>query len=131
MPSEPIQRIAIVGFGEAGGIIGNDLAARGLSVSTFDILFHSKEAREAILAKARDSKARATESLSDCVRDAQLVISAVTASSAMAAAATPRSNDPNMAMMVFFTRVLPNWRAVFQLRGRGWLAQVTRVFQSA
>jgi 3-hydroxyisobutyrate dehydrogenase-like beta-hydroxyacid dehydrogenase len=83
MPSESIERIAIVGFGEAGGIIGNDLAARGLSVSTFDLLFHSKEAREAMLAKARDSKARPTESLSDCVRDAQLVISAVTASSAL------------------------------------------------
>ena len=38
MASEPIQRIAIVGFGEAGGIFGKDLAARGLDVSTFDIL---------------------------------------------------------------------------------------------
>jgi 3-hydroxyisobutyrate dehydrogenase-like beta-hydroxyacid dehydrogenase len=83
MPSEPIQSIAIVGFGEAGGIIGNDLAARGLSVSTFDILFHSTSARKAMLAKARESKVRATESLSDCVRDAQLVISAVTASAAL------------------------------------------------
>jgi 3-hydroxyisobutyrate dehydrogenase-like beta-hydroxyacid dehydrogenase len=83
MASEPIQRIAIVGFGEAGGILGNDLAAQGLDVSTFDILFHSKQAREALLAQARESKVRAVESLSDCVRDAQLVISAVTASSAL------------------------------------------------
>jgi 3-hydroxyisobutyrate dehydrogenase-like beta-hydroxyacid dehydrogenase len=83
MASEPIQRIAIVGFGEAGGIIGKDLASRGLNISTFDILFHSKEAREAMLAKARESKVHAAETLSDCVRDAQLVISAVTASSAL------------------------------------------------
>ncbi len=83
MASEPIQRIAIIGFGEAGGILGNDLAARGLDVSTFDVLLHSKEAREAMLTKTRESKVRAAERLSDCVRDAQLVISAVTASSAL------------------------------------------------
>jgi 3-hydroxyisobutyrate dehydrogenase-like beta-hydroxyacid dehydrogenase len=83
MAREPIQRIAIIGFGEAGGILGNELAARGLDVSTFDVLLHSKEAREAMLAKARVSKVRAAEGLSDCVRDAQLVISAVTASSAL------------------------------------------------
>jgi 3-hydroxyisobutyrate dehydrogenase-like beta-hydroxyacid dehydrogenase len=86
MANEPIQRIAIVGFGEAGGIIGKDLASRGLNISTFDILFHSKEAREAMLAKARESKVHAAESLSDCVSDAQLVISAVTASSALSVA---------------------------------------------
>lgn len=83
MSSEPIQRVAIIGFGEAGGIIGNDLAARGLDVSTFDILLHSKDAREAMQAKAREAKVRAADSLNDCVRDAQLVISAVTASSAL------------------------------------------------
>ncbi len=83
MAIEPIQRIAIVGFGEAGGIIGNDLAARGLDVSTFDILLHSKGSREAMLAKARDAKVLAAESLSECVRDAQLVISVVTAASAL------------------------------------------------
>ncbi len=83
MASEPIQRVAIVGFGEAGGIIGKDLASRGLDISTFDILFHSKEAREAMLAKTHESSVRAAESLSDCVREAELVISAVTASSAL------------------------------------------------
>ncbi len=83
MASESIQRVAIVGFGEAGGIIGKDLASRGLSVSTFDILLHSKEAREAMLAKIRESKVQANESLGDCVREAELVISSVTASSAL------------------------------------------------
>jgi 3-hydroxyisobutyrate dehydrogenase-like beta-hydroxyacid dehydrogenase len=81
--SEPIQRIAIVGFGEAGGIFGRDLAARGLDVSTFDILFDSPKSREAMLAKVRESKVRAAEGLKDSVRDAELVISAVTASSAL------------------------------------------------
>ena len=83
MASEPIQRIAIIGFGEAGGIFGKDLATRGRDVSTFDILLDSKDSREEMLAKARESKVQTAESLSDCVRGAELVISAVTASSAL------------------------------------------------
>ena len=81
MAGKPIQRIAIVGFGEVGGIFGKDFAAKGLDVSVFDILFDAKEARDAMLAKARDMKVRAASNLEDCVRGAELVISAVTASS--------------------------------------------------
>src|ERR1700685_14874 len=87
MPNEPIERIAIVGFGEAGGILGHDLAARGLAVSTYDILLDSRQARDAMLAKARGSNVRAAEDLAGAMRDAQLVISAVTASSAFGIAA--------------------------------------------
>ncbi|MBZ5695575.1 MAG: DUF1932 domain-containing protein [Acidobacteriia bacterium] len=83
MAHEPIQRIALVGFGEVGGIFGRDFAAQGIGVSMYDILLHAKESREAMLAKARDAKVHAKESLADCVRDADLVISAVTASSAL------------------------------------------------
>jgi 3-hydroxyisobutyrate dehydrogenase-like beta-hydroxyacid dehydrogenase len=77
-----IQRIAIIGFGEAGGIFGCDFAQQGIAVSIFDILLHSLKARETMLSKARECGVQARESLSDCVRDAELVISAVTASSA-------------------------------------------------
>ncbi len=86
MANETIERIAIVGFGEAGGILGHDLAARGLEISTYDILFDSRDARDAMLAKVRGSKVRAGENLADAARDAQLVISAVTASSAVGVA---------------------------------------------
>jgi len=86
MSREPIHRIAIIGFGEAGGILGHDLAARGLEISTYDILFDSRDARDAMLAKARGSKVRAAENFADAARDAQLVISAVTASSALGVA---------------------------------------------
>jgi 3-hydroxyisobutyrate dehydrogenase-like beta-hydroxyacid dehydrogenase len=82
MPPEPIRRVALVGFGEVGGIFGRDLAAQGLDVSIYDILLHSGEAREAMLAKARDAGVQAKESLNDALRDTDLVISAVTASSA-------------------------------------------------
>lgn len=82
MTPRPFQRIAIVGFGEVGGIFGHDLAERGIEVSTHDILLRSPAAREAMLQKARDCRVQARESLRDCLRDGELVISAVTASSA-------------------------------------------------
>jgi 3-hydroxyisobutyrate dehydrogenase-like beta-hydroxyacid dehydrogenase len=80
--SEPIRRLALVGFGEVGGIFGADFAAKGLHVSVFDILLHSKQHRNAMLTKARERNVQARETLRDCVRDADLIISAVTASSA-------------------------------------------------
>jgi 3-hydroxyisobutyrate dehydrogenase-like beta-hydroxyacid dehydrogenase len=86
MSNEPVARIALIGFGEAGGILGHDLASRGLDVSTHDILFDAPDSREAMLAKARSFKVRAAENFADATRDAQLVISAVTASSAIGVA---------------------------------------------
>ena len=83
MSAQPIRRVAIVGFGEAGGTFGCDLAGQGVEVAIFDILLQAKESREAMLAKARESKVQAKESLADCLRDAELVISAVTASSSL------------------------------------------------
>jgi len=85
--NEPIQRIAIIGFGEAGGILGHDLAARGLLVSTYDVLLDSPAARDAMLAKARGANVRAGIDHADAMRGAQLIISAVTASSALEVAA--------------------------------------------
>ncbi|MGD1212095.1 MAG: DUF1932 domain-containing protein [Candidatus Acidiferrales bacterium] len=86
MASGSIQRIALVGFGEAGGIFGRDFAKQGIDVSVWDILLRSKKARRAMLAKARDCGVHTTESLRECLRDAELVISAVTASSAASVA---------------------------------------------
>jgi 3-hydroxyisobutyrate dehydrogenase-like beta-hydroxyacid dehydrogenase len=86
MANGSIQRIALVGFGEVGGILGRDFAKQGLDVSVWDILLRSKKTRGAMLAKARDCGVRATESLRECLRDAELVVSAVTASSAASVA---------------------------------------------
>jgi len=79
----PIQRIAIIGFGEAGSIFGNDFAHQGIQVSTFDILFHSRRHRQQMLAKARSCGVTPAESLRDCLIEAELVISAVTASATL------------------------------------------------
>ncbi|MFZ0980083.1 MAG: DUF1932 domain-containing protein [Candidatus Acidiferrales bacterium] len=86
MAHEPFRRIALVGFGEAGGILGHDLAQHGIEVSFFDILLRSKKARPAMLAKAQASGVRAKDTLHDAVHNAELVISAVTASSAASVA---------------------------------------------
>jgi 3-hydroxyisobutyrate dehydrogenase-like beta-hydroxyacid dehydrogenase len=79
---EAISRIAIIGFGEVGGIFGSDFAAQGIEVSVFDILLVS-EHRQQMLAKARTCRVTAKDDLRDCVRSVDLVISAVTASSAL------------------------------------------------
>ena len=79
----PIHQVAIIGFGEAGDIFAEDLAQRGMNVSVFDILFNSKRRRQPMLKKAQACGVMAALSLKDCLVKAELVISAVTASSAL------------------------------------------------
>ncbi len=78
-----IAAVAIIGFGEAGGIFAKDLAAQGRKVSVFDILFNSNRRRQPMLTKAQACGVTAACSLKDCLHQAELVISAVTASSAL------------------------------------------------
>jgi 3-hydroxyisobutyrate dehydrogenase-like beta-hydroxyacid dehydrogenase len=82
MAAKPFAKIGIIGFGEVGGTFGRDLAARGIDVAIHDILLHAPASREAMLAKARDCGVQARESLRECIAGRELVISAVTASSA-------------------------------------------------
>jgi 3-hydroxyisobutyrate dehydrogenase-like beta-hydroxyacid dehydrogenase len=84
----PIRQIALIGFGEVGGIFGHDFAAAGLCVSIFDILLNVEPSRSATLAKANNANVRPCEFIEDAVRGADLVISAVTASSATQVAAS-------------------------------------------
>ena len=84
---QPIRRIALVGFGEVGTIFGNDLVQRGLIVSTYDILLDVPAARPATIERARAAGVATCATLGDAVRDADLVISAVTASSSRDVAA--------------------------------------------
>ncbi len=78
----PFRRIAVIGFGEAGGILGEDLARSGREVLAYDILLDAPARREAMLAKARSAGVRACGSAREAVARAELVISAVTASAA-------------------------------------------------
>jgi 3-hydroxyisobutyrate dehydrogenase-like beta-hydroxyacid dehydrogenase len=81
-----VRRIALIGFGEVGAIFGSDFAASGLDVRVFDILLRDEPSREAMLANASHAKVHACDSVSAAVQDADLVISAVTASAAIDAA---------------------------------------------
>ena len=82
MNDNPVREIGIIGFGEFGGIFGSDLAATGIRVSVFDILFNSGQSGAAMLAKANRANVRACKSLEEVIRSVDLVISAVTCSAA-------------------------------------------------
>jgi 3-hydroxyisobutyrate dehydrogenase-like beta-hydroxyacid dehydrogenase len=77
-----LRRIAMVGFGEAGSILSEDLAATGREVITYDILFDTAASRAPMLEKAHRASVQTADTLSDAVAAADLVISAVTAGSA-------------------------------------------------
>jgi 3-hydroxyisobutyrate dehydrogenase-like beta-hydroxyacid dehydrogenase len=80
------RRIAMVGFGEAGSILSEDLAATGREVVTYDILFDAPATRGPILEKAHRLRIQTADTLNDAVANADLVISAVTAASSAAVA---------------------------------------------
>jgi 3-hydroxyisobutyrate dehydrogenase-like beta-hydroxyacid dehydrogenase len=76
-----LRRIAMVGFGEAGSILGEALVATGREVVTYDILLDASTSRGPLLEKARRARVQTADSLKAVVNDADLVISAVTAAS--------------------------------------------------
>ncbi|HTW37786.1 MAG TPA: DUF1932 domain-containing protein [Steroidobacteraceae bacterium] len=80
--------IAILGFGEAGGILGTDLARAGLEVATYDLLLDAPSTRDALLARAAAAGVRACASAHEAVAGAELVICAVTAAQSVKAAAS-------------------------------------------
>ena len=92
MGGNPIRQIALIGFGEFGEIFGRDLAPR-FPVSMFDILLGAEPSRAAMIAKAKSANVRPCDSLEEAIREADLVISAVTCS---AAADVARNSVPHL-----------------------------------
>jgi len=86
MATSSVEQIAIIGFGEAGGIFAEDIARQGASVRVFDILLKSKQHRRGMLSRAKACGVEAADDLEHCICEAQIVISAVTASSSLAVA---------------------------------------------
>jgi 3-hydroxyisobutyrate dehydrogenase-like beta-hydroxyacid dehydrogenase len=91
------MRIALIGYGEVGRILAEDLRARGAALSAFDLKFTAAATPEADAMRhhARRHGVAVTDSHVQAVREAEFVISAVTASQAVAvaqscAAALPR-----------------------------------------
>jgi 3-hydroxyisobutyrate dehydrogenase-like beta-hydroxyacid dehydrogenase len=81
-----LRRIAMVGFGEAGSILGEELAAADREVVTYDILLDESASRGPLVERARRAGVQTADSLKAAVADADLVISAVTAASSAAVA---------------------------------------------
>jgi 3-hydroxyisobutyrate dehydrogenase-like beta-hydroxyacid dehydrogenase len=81
-----VQRIAFIGFGEAGGILGRGLAEAGVQVRMHDLLLDDPAARQPMLDKAAASGVQACATLAEAVAGAELVVSAVTAARAADAA---------------------------------------------
>ena len=82
------RTIAVIGFGEAGGILGAELATQGAAVRAYDILLDDPAARDAMRKKAAAAGVSAAASHAAAVKGADLVISAVTAASAVDVAKT-------------------------------------------
>jgi 3-hydroxyisobutyrate dehydrogenase-like beta-hydroxyacid dehydrogenase len=80
-PENRLEHIVLIGFGEAGSILGTDLVAAGYDVSMYDILLDEATTRPAMLARAAQAHVRPHDSFAAAVAGADLVISAVTASS--------------------------------------------------
>lgn len=94
------RHVALIGFGEVGQTLGADLVAAGVAVAAYDVLFAKTDsAPSRALTKI---SLRAAKSAPDAVRDADLVISAVTAASDVDAA---RSVAPGLAKGAFYLDV--------------------------
>jgi 3-hydroxyisobutyrate dehydrogenase-like beta-hydroxyacid dehydrogenase len=79
------MRVALIGYGEVGKILAEDLRARGESVSAFDLKLRG-EAGEPMREHALLNGVRLAESHAAAARGAELIVSAVTASQAVAVA---------------------------------------------
>jgi 3-hydroxyisobutyrate dehydrogenase-like beta-hydroxyacid dehydrogenase len=81
-----IKTFALIGFGEAGAIFGQDLAVLGVTVYAYDRLQENPSARTALFDKAHRCGVQLCDSFAQAIALADWVISAVTADEALAVA---------------------------------------------
>jgi 3-hydroxyisobutyrate dehydrogenase len=79
------MNVALIGYGEVGRILAEDLRAAGQTVTAFDLQLRSDEG-EPMRAHARAHGVTLAGSHADAVRSAELVVCAVTADQTVAAA---------------------------------------------
>ncbi len=104
----PFSRVALIGFGEVGQTLGADLLAAGAAVTAYDILF----ANPGSLPSRAVSKVqvRAVRSAAEAVKDAELVIAAVTAASDLEAAESAAPHLPRGAFYMDVNSVSPGMK---------------------
>lgn len=82
--SETRHTIGLIGFGEAGGVLGAELAARDdCTLSAFDILFDDSERGPVLRDRAQQAGVTARDGLAGVLEGSDLVVSVVTAASAL------------------------------------------------
>ena len=87
MSDSTVRAIGLVGYGEVGKILAAALVERGVTwVGAWDILFPDPSAGPAMRANADAARVHAASSLADLLSRADVVLSAVTASQAVAVA---------------------------------------------
>ena len=96
LPDVNSLRIALIGYGEVGGIFGAALVKRGVAkVTAYDVLLGDASRAAALRARADADGVRIADSVAVATERADLVISAVTASATRdAAEAIARAMKP-------------------------------------
>ncbi len=101
-------RLRLVGYGEVGRILAEDLRDKGATdIAAYDIKFGTP-AGEALIARAEALGVRPAQSHADLVADADLVISAVTASQTVAVAEQCADALPARAFFVDLNSASPS-----------------------
>ncbi|HTP72635.1 MAG TPA: DUF1932 domain-containing protein [Burkholderiaceae bacterium] len=103
------MRIALIGYGEVGRILAEDLRARGESLSTFDLKFSAPPTptADAMRLHAGQHGVAVANSHAHAVQQAELVISAVTASQAVAVAQSCAPALPRGSFFLDFNSASP------------------------
>ena len=87
LPSPEALRVALVGYGEVGSIFGGALMKAGVAaVAAYDVKFVDAPWRAAAMERGAADRVTVTASAAEAVRDAHLVICAVTAAKSKDAA---------------------------------------------
>ncbi|HUC61495.1 MAG TPA: DUF1932 domain-containing protein [Alphaproteobacteria bacterium] len=109
-----IRRISLIGFGEAGGILGAELAALNagnaprFALATYDLKLDDPGERAAMREKAAAARVEARASLGAALEDADLVISAVTADQALIVATDAARHLKRGQVFLDINSVAPN-----------------------
>lgn len=114
--------IAFIGYGEVGQLFARQLAAKpGVRVTVYDILFDDPNRGPELKQRASDDKARAADSTADACATAEIVISAVTADSAVNAARRAAPHLKPQQTYIDLNSVSPatKWNVADQVRQGG------------
>ena len=100
-------RIGLVGYGEVGRILAEDLRARQLVVCAYDLKLADGRAAPALTRHAAEHGVRLADSAAAAAAEADLVISAVTASQTLTAAEAASSGLKARAFFLDFNSASP------------------------